>query len=167
MKRLSAGASSQESGGEKNKPRLAETVIGPVCPAGIENSLPPLPGDVEPGGGVEFEIVAGRAAEPEKGSHDQQRNAERKKKSEPPATRRSGAGLVRKLDRRVHSGTVASWGIRDSRSATRRAAIISIDHAVFHDEEHLFGLTDVFERLALDSNDIRELAGFQRANLVL
>ncbi len=57
--------------------------------------------------------------------------------------------------------------IRDSRSALRRAAIISIDHTFFHDEEHLFGLADIFRGVAGDGNDVGKFAGIQRADFVL
>src|SRR6266851_9280308 len=57
--------------------------------------------------------------------------------------------------------------MRGSRSVLRRASIISIDHAFFHDEEHLFGLADIFRRVAGDGHDVGEFPGVQRTNLVL
>src|SRR6266478_8434183 len=57
--------------------------------------------------------------------------------------------------------------IRGSWSALRRAAIISVDHAFLHDEEHLFGLTDIFRGVTRDGHDVGEFAGIQRADLVL
>ncbi len=57
--------------------------------------------------------------------------------------------------------------IRGSWSALRRVAIISVDHAFLHDEEHLFGLTDIFHGVTWDGHDVGEFAGIQRADLVL
>src|SRR6266852_195956 len=87
------------------KARFTETVIGPFGPARVKNSLLPLGGDVEPGGCVEFKIVPGGNAEPEKGRHDQEGNEKReKKRKRPPTGGRNGGGGVRKLGFRSHSG---------------------------------------------------------------
>ena len=51
---------------------LAEAVVGPRGPMRGKDAVLPLVGDVEPRGDVEFEIVAGGAAEPEKGEQQGQ-----------------------------------------------------------------------------------------------
>jgi len=47
------------------------------------------------------------------------------------------------------------------------APLISIDDAFFHDEKDFFSLTDILRGVAGDGDDVRELTGVQRADLVL
>src|SRR6266478_489251 len=87
----------------ENEARLAENVISPLCPARIDNSLLPLLGNVEPGGGVELEIVAGSGAAPKEGGDDQQRNTEREAEREEPAAKRGAERVVGRVGGGRHS----------------------------------------------------------------
>jgi len=64
--------------------RFAEAVVGPEGPGGEEDALFPLIGDVEPGGGVEFEVVAGSGAAKEEGENDEKRDKKREQDREEP-----------------------------------------------------------------------------------
>ena len=48
-----------------------------------------------------------------------------------------------------------------------RAAIVAINDAFFHDEEHLFRLPNIFSRIARNGDDIGEFSGVQRTDLIL
>jgi len=80
-----------------------EAVGGPFGPAWVEDALLPLAGNVEPGRGVEFEIVAGGAAEAKEGRDDQQRNTQREAEGEEPAAKSGRGRAVERVGGQRHS----------------------------------------------------------------
>jgi hypothetical protein len=50
--------------------------------------------------------------------------------------------------------------------ARDRGSIVAVDHAFFHYEKCLFGLMDIFDRVAGDRDNVGELVRLQRPDLV-
>jgi len=67
----------------ENEARFAKAVVGPLRPSRVQNSLLPLFGNIEPGSGVEFKIVTGGDAAPER--RERRSGAKRRKKEGMPA----------------------------------------------------------------------------------
>src|SRR5690348_17764987 len=91
-------------GADKNKPRFAESVVGPLRPSREKNPFSPLSCGVQPRSRMKSEIMPGGVSQPEKRRSQQQRRSQRNAQREQPLAKSCAClHFVGKFGERCHA----------------------------------------------------------------